>query len=142
MLQTDELRSLRVLHGALCMGCILFLAVLIYLKSTNGTIGDTDLELLVLPGIGSLALLPVSFLLFRKQIAQLQVPTTQPFNALRAALIVHWALIEGACLFNAAIFLATGSWIAFGAAVLALVVLASRAPTETRTVQWLTGDGR
>lgn len=138
MQHTNEQRSLQILHGALCMGCVLFLAVLLYLNSTNGPAVKDDLRVLEYVGLASLMLVPLSFVLFHKRLAHLRTAAA-PFSTLRAALIVHWALIEGTCFFNAVVFLVTGSWVAFGAAVLALVILASRAPTQSRVVAWLTG---
>lgn len=141
MQHTDELRALRLLHGAPCMGCIMFILVLIYLDRTNGPSGDREPGVLVVAGLSSLLLIPVSFMVFRGRIGQLQQGSAEPFNALRAALIIHWALIEAAFFFNAVVFLVSGSWFVLGASALALAVLASRAPTEARIIDWISGQG-
>lgn len=139
MAQPDDQRSLKVLHGALCVGCLMFLLVLIYLDRMNGPTGNADLKILAVPGLATLILIPLSFFIFRKRIQQPRSAVAiSPIAELRAALIIHWALIGSACFANAVLFLLTGSWIAYAAAWIALVILISRAPTERRIDTWIT----
>jgi hypothetical protein len=129
-------RSLRTQHFALCMGCALFLIVAWYL----GPLGPAVPEVLGWAGIAALLLVGLAFLLFRKGVARIPLASGDGLAELRAALILHWALIESVCFFNAVIFLLNGAWMGLGAALFALLVLILRVPTDARIDAWLTGS--
>ncbi len=141
MLREEDRRALKVLHGALCIGCVSFLLVLVFLNNSNGAALDPAPTILVPLGLGSLLLIVPSFLLFHRRMERMR-SMPEPIAALRASLIMHWALIESTCFVNAVMFLLTGSWLAFGAAVFAVGVLVLRMPTDPRVDTWLTGVRR
>ena len=136
----EELRQLRIIHLSLCIGCLLLLVVLGFL-SVQGQVPSAPewAPALHLLGPVSLGLLVVSFALFRKKFILLGT-TPSPAGDLRAALILHWALIELPCLLNALIFHLTGSLAALGCAGLALMVLVLRHPSPARVQRWSTGQ--
>lgn len=137
----EDRRSLKVLHGALCMGCALFLLVLVFLGNMNSPALDPAPALLTPIGLASLLFIGLSFLMFSTRITRMHTTFTHdPFTRLRADLILHWAMIEASCFANAVIFLLNGSWLVCGAALFALAVLAVRRPTDSRVDGWLTGS--
>ena len=60
---------------------------------------------------------------------------------MRAALIVHWALIEGICMLNGIFYFLSGSLLNLGIAIAAMVVLIAREPTRNRLDKWMLGIG-
>lgn len=140
MIGEEDRHTLKALHRALCMGCVLFLLVLAFLNHTNGAEMNPAPTFLVPFGLSSLLLLVPAFVLFNQRLARMraEVPN-EPFATLRAALIIHWALIEVSCFVTGVVFLLTGSWLVFCAALFAVATLAARAPTATRVAFWLTG---
>lgn len=90
----------------------------------------------------SLILMPIPHILLSEKVGILQRGSVEASNTLRAALIIHWVLIEAAFLSNAVVFLITGSWSVFGASVLAMAVLASHPPTGPGSMNWISGGGR
>lgn len=146
MTTTDPLefrRSLTILHGALCLGCAMFMGVVVFLWS-EGTVPMAEGELELLPNVGlaaALVLPTLAIVLFRQRVRAL--PLGAPFpelsNGVRAACILHWALIESALLLNLVIFMLTAKLPAGGLAVVLLLLLFLRAPSEKRIQRWLTG---
>ncbi len=146
MTTTDPIefrRSLTILHGALCLGCAMFMGVLAFLWS-EGTIPMGQGEIAFLPNVGLAAavVLPtLAIVLFRQRIRAL--PLGAPFpelsNGVRAACILHWALIESALFFNLVIFMLSAMLPAAGLALVLLLLLILRAPSEKRIQRWLTG---
>ncbi|MBL0035146.1 MAG: hypothetical protein IPP26_05110 [Flavobacteriales bacterium] len=146
MTTTDPIefrRSLTILHGALCLGCAVFMGALAFLWS-EGTIPMGQGELAFLPNVGLAAavVLPtLAILLFRQRIRALPVgaPFSELATGIRAACILHWALIEGALFVNLVVFMLTAMLPAAGLAVVLLLLLILRAPSEKRIQRWLTG---
>ncbi|MCC7502424.1 MAG: hypothetical protein IT229_07830 [Flavobacteriales bacterium] len=146
MTPTDPIefrRSLTILHGALCLGCAMFMGVVTFLWS-EGTVpmGQGDLSVLSNVGLAAAVLLPtLAIVLFRQRIRAL--PLGAPFpelsNGVRAACILHWALIESALFFNLVIFMLSAMLPAAGLALVLLLLLILRAPSEKRIQRWLTG---
>ncbi|MBK8615127.1 MAG: hypothetical protein IPN85_17080 [Flavobacteriales bacterium] len=145
MTTTDPIefrRSLTILHGALCLGCAVFMGALAFLWS-EGTIPMGQGELAFLPNVGLAAavVLPtLAILLFRQRIRALPwAPFPELSTGVRAACILHWALIESALFFNLVIFMLSAMLPAAGLALVLLLLLILRAPSEKRIQRWLTG---
>jgi hypothetical protein len=142
MQQHSDRHSLRILHLALCAGCAFFLLVIVWVDSQQGPQGDTELSRpMSVMGYAALGLVPIALLLFRKRVARIPgTITADPLHDLRAALILHWALIEAACFFNGIVFMLSGSWAAYTCACIVLAVLLTRMPTDRRIDHWLMGQ--
>lgn len=135
----SELRSLRLVHLALSAGCLFFLVV----AHLMGPLEGTEQELKELPrlvGFASLALVPAAFAVFHHQIRKgpFDLQRMEHFGQLRAALIVHWALLEMPCILNTVLLLLTGALEHAMLAAGCLAVLALRAPTASRLLRWAT----
>jgi hypothetical protein len=135
MITDPEIRHLRVLHLALVMGCVGFLGVAHYAGPVVAGDPSFPSEPFQIIGVVSLGLIAVSFTLFKSRVRQGFVGIAP----LRSALIVHWALIELPCMLNLVFYLLTGSLLHAGAAIIALAILAFRAPTTDRLHGWSTG---
>lgn len=146
MTPTDPIefrRSLTILHGALCLGCAMFMGVVAFLWS-EGTVpmGQGGLAVLSNVGLAAAVVLPtLAIVLFRQRIRALPLGTPFPelSNGVRAACILHWALIESALFFNLVIFMLSAMLPAAGLALVLLLLLILRAPSEKRIQRWLTG---
>ncbi len=137
-------RSLTVLHMALCMGCALFLGVTAYLWSDGAVpmMKGEAMPALSILGMVSAAVIPVlAMVLFRQKIRSLPVgaPFAEQASAVRAATIMHWALIEGALFFNVVVFMLQADTLHWGIGVALLMLLVLRAPSERRMQGWLNG---
>lgn len=139
-----DLRALRILHFSLVAGSIAFLAVFILARTQPDAEDLPDLEAIFqLVGALSMTGIGVAFMMFKRLLQQGSASTisTDRFAAVRAALIVHWALIEGICMLNGIFYFLSGSLLNLGIAIAAMVVLIARAPTRNRLDKWMLGIG-
>jgi hypothetical protein len=136
-------RQLFLIHRALCVGCALFLGMMLVLYAV-GTVPlspglPMELQWLGL-GVAAVAV-PIAFAVFRS----LLVKVSEEFNAetvvqrVRSACIVHWALIESAVFLNLVLFLLSATWANLAVGVLALGVLFMRAPKSEAYQRWMGG---
>lgn len=141
MVSQADLKSLRILHGALVLGCAFAFIVPVFLLPSTHPSLPVFSGTYEIPGAIALVLLPVSFALFNRSIRSVpaQMGRAQ-HDALKAALIMHWAVIEAAALINAVFCLLEGGMANYFAGAIAVVVLALRAPTRKRTDQWCMGN--
>lgn len=139
---TDR-NTLLTLHRALCAGCGLFALVTLgmYFTGTVPLHPDLPAELQWIGLLLGGALVPVAFAVLRS----LLVRVGEDFEVgalgrrVRAAGIMHWAVLEGGVLINLVLFLLTGSWVSFATALAILLVMVLRAPKEELYARWLTG---
>lgn len=139
-----NLRALRILHFSLVAGSIAFLAVFTLARREPDAEDLPDLEATFqLVGALSMAGVGVAFMMFKRLLQQGSASTISMdrFAAVRAALIVHWALIEGICMLNGIFHFLSGSLLNLGIAIAAMVVLIARAPTRNRLDKWMLGIG-
>ncbi len=141
MINDTDLRGLRVLHAALVIGCVLALVVAGVASPAPHVDGPWFSGQFEVIGAGALALIPVSFVLFNRSLVGVRANTGKAQqDALRAALIVHWALIEAPALINAGLCfveVSKGNLLAGGVAV---AVLVSRMPSRSRVDGWCLGS--
>ena len=141
MIPETDLKSLRVLHGALVLGCAFAFIVPAFVLPVTHPGLPLFTGTYEMPGVVALALLPLAFVLFNRSIADVRTKTGKAqHEALRAALIMHWAVIEAAALINAAFCFLEGGTANYFAGAIAVVALAIRAPTRTRVDQWCIGN--
>lgn len=141
MINDTDLKGLRVLHGALVIGCVLALVMPVMVSPSPRIDQPWYTGQFELLGTAGLALIPISFLLFQRALTGVRASTGQAQGtALRATLIVHWALIEGPALFNAAfLFVEPGKGNLLAGAI-SVVVLAARMPNRSRVDRWCLGN--
>jgi len=136
----SEQRSLAIIHIALVMGCLMFLVVAWNLGPLDAT--DRELsDIFLVLGAAALGLVPISFLVFRLKLREGPFMLEEPkgFGKLRAALIVHYALIEVPCMLNIVLLLITGSMVHAWLALACMAILVLRAPTAAMVQAWATG---
>ncbi|MBL7962728.1 MAG: hypothetical protein JNM31_02685 [Flavobacteriales bacterium] len=137
-----DVRSLRILHLALCAGCALFLAVLQVLRF-QGVLPMAAGELEVLGFAAPLLLMGAPLVIWNFSRMVPRIPThaagTPRTLALRTALVLQWAALEAIVIFNAMAYLLTARWSTYLAAVAALAILVWRAPKEAKVELWLNG---
>lgn len=139
-----DLRTLRILHFGLVAGSIALLAVFTLVRTQPAAKDLPDLEATFqLVGALSMAGVGVAFMMFKRLLQQASASnsSTDRLAAVRAALIVHWAMIEGICMLNGIFYFLSGSLLNLGIAIAAMVVLIARAPTRNRLDKWMLGIG-
>jgi hypothetical protein len=147
MMTTDQeefRRSLTILHLALCLGCAAFLGVTAYLwgKAVTPLFSSGTIPWLSELGVATAVILPtIAVILFRRRIRSVVEAGggTDPLMPIRAACVMHWAVIESALLFNLVIFMLQAQPLHWGIAAALLVLMVLRAPTERRLQRWTTG---
>lgn len=139
--QESERRSLTIIHLALVMGCIMFFGVAWSMGPLDNTAPELA-DVFSIVGTAALMLVPVSFAVLRRKLREGHAYFHDPSGRarLRAALILHYALIEVPCMLNIVLLLMTGGMLHAWLALACLAVLALRAPTSTRIQAW-TGIG-
>lgn len=136
---TGTLRGLQIIHRAMLLGQVIFLAIAMFLKLTDSFPADLhelDKTLQVVAIVLCLGGFFIGSSLFKRKIQQ-AVDTyppdiTQKAAAYRSASIVQWALLEGPSLFCIVCFLLVGNY-AFAALAIALMLLfALTAPVKLK----------
>jgi hypothetical protein len=107
-------QTLSILHGALTMGQVIFLMLLVYLH-TSGNAQPADamfatLLMYLVPAVALLAFSAGSFL-YRTRINALKSLTSlsEKLNSYRAVMIIRLAVWEGASMFSLVAYFLTGS---------------------------------
>jgi hypothetical protein len=126
---TGTLKGLQIIHRAMLIGQVMFLAIAIFLKLTDSFPSDLhelDKTLQVVAIVLCLGGFFIGSSLFKKKI-QHAVDTYPPdikekAVAYRSACIVQWALLEGPSLFCIICFLLVGNY-AFAALAISLMLL-------------------
>lgn len=83
----------------------------------------------------------LAMVLFRQRIRNASpggAPQAQDMHV-RAACVLHWALIEAALFFNLVVFMLHADTMHWGIAAALLCLMVLRAPTERRMQRWTTG---
>ncbi|MEP6673575.1 MAG: hypothetical protein ABJA78_00405 [Ferruginibacter sp.] len=139
----NQLKRLQIIFKALLTGQILFFAVAIFIKYKK-LMPDSDEQL---NKILQIAILVISFVcvasgikIFNKKIQQLKdsnLPVGEKFKEYQSAVIVKWAMTEGACIIAIAGYLLTGNYAFLALAVVLLFIFSGYNPVKSRIVQQL-----
>ncbi|MBX2846670.1 MAG: hypothetical protein KTR13_10705 [Saprospiraceae bacterium] len=142
---TSNLRSLSVIHAALCMGVIIFLSV-IYFGLKPEKLEPTNTIFLILGGMLVLTGISASLIFYRSLLSKLNEADSigAKFTTYRSASIIRYALLEGPTLVNSVFFLLTGNPIHLYIALAGVAILFLSRPTLQQFVNdaRLTGDER
>ncbi len=142
-------RSNRIIHGALVIGSLLFAMVSIFLLSreegTPATQEGLDVFVFILP-LFVLGIIMAHFIMFKKLLlkAKNMEVLTKKTLYYRSALIVSWALLNGATLFAITIYLVENDLMYLAIGVVPWVILLRNFPSLDRAIKELelTGDER
>ena len=130
---------LKIMHGAMLIGQLLFIAVLFYLvysKKITAPLTDQDRIFQVI----AIAFAAIAFFagtsLFKKKITTLREgfnsTAKEKFEKYRSACIVQWALLEGAVLFCGICFFLTGNYAFLALAAVLILLFAMQVPNKTK----------
>ncbi len=106
----SQFKALKIIHGALCAGVVIILAVFRFLVKNDTTPSSTDTQLFQIIGavIGFIGVLTSRFMFFtRTRIAMGNPSLTEKISIYRGALILQLALLEGPAIINAVFYFIT-----------------------------------
>lgn len=142
------LRTLRILHLALCAGVVIFGAAVIAMKqsgSVQPVFRDEEPVLLAVAGAVVMSATAASVLLFRRRLDAIRSMATldRKLAAYQTAQVIRWALAEGPAMLVIVLMLLTSSPLFIAFAALPLVYLfGSRPPASveqacgTMNISW------
>lgn len=136
---TSQFKTLQILHAALCVGPAIFLG-LAFFVNTNQLVWFPNAEkgsTINFIGIGfAIFGVLLSTLLYRSLLSKIDtsLPLSKKFPKYTSAFIVRCALLEGAALFNTAVFMVTGCLINAIISALLMVLLISLRPERQKLV--------
>lgn len=137
-----NLMVMRIIFGALLMGCLSFLGVALFLRMQQGKlfVGNFwafDEPLVwIATGVGSLLIVLHWFVPTLAARAGFAAQTDQPKDELQLPrlyqtwFIIGQAMLEGAAFFGLVVFFLLGSGITLGIAILCILLMALRFPTQ------------
>lgn len=114
-LNSNDLKSINILHKAFLIGQLLFLVIafcLVYFKLFQPSEHQLEKPLQLIAVIFSIGGFIVGNRIFKKRLddIKMQDNTQAKFEIYRGACITQWALIEAPCLFNIISFMLTGDY--------------------------------
>jgi hypothetical protein len=139
--QKPYFTTLRILHAAMLLGMIVFFLIIRFALLTSDIIDNamvTDTFLLYIPpiiiGVGILA----GWMLFKNQLKQSEDKIlTLKLMDYRAALIIRWALLEGAVLIALVLFLIYADRYFMGVALVGMAAFTFLRPDPRKAVTHL-----
>jgi hypothetical protein len=139
--QKPYFTSLRIIHAALLLGMIVFFLIIRFVLLTSDIIDKstvTDIFLLYIPPILLAVAILAGWLLFKSQLKQSEGKIlTLKLMDYRAALIVRWALLEGAVLFSLIMFLIYADRYFMGVALVGMAAFTFLRPDPRKAVTHL-----
>ncbi|MAY83800.1 MAG: hypothetical protein CMP59_06655 [Flavobacteriales bacterium] len=141
----EYLRGLSIVHAALLFGQIIFLALMLFINSTQ--IVDNSLEdlneifLILVPLVAIAGILGGKFLTQNKlESIKAKSDLNEKLDLYRGALIVKLALLEGPSFFGIICYYLTGDYIYAGIAALIIIIFFTYRPTKESIVKDLELD--
>lgn len=128
-----QFKSMKILHGALCVGVIIILAIMRFLVKEEATTPTLDISIFQIIGaaIGFVGVLGSRMLFFIKTKTALSQPAlTDKINIYRTALIIQMAILEGAAILNAVFYFITKNDLHFFIALGLLLFMIFGRPTR------------
>lgn len=143
MNQKLPFKQLVILHAALMMGPLSFVAIVFFIHSDPFIFGfDLSNPLPIVAIAFSSSALFLSRFLFTKMISSFdtQASASDRFEVYRRASIVSWALVEGSALFNCIVAMLTGSSLFLIISVFLIAYLFYLKPSKSKAVEILGTD--
>ena len=127
-----RMRSIKIIHGSLMAGVILFLLVTAWVHRVTEPGAVVGGPLLTVVGLGILAagLLGLRFLPGPDPVPAPGQATDQSWMTSQARLIVRWAVVEGGCLVNAVLWYLSRDRVSLLAAIAGLAILFALRPSR------------
>ncbi|EHQ27272.1 hypothetical protein [Mucilaginibacter paludis] len=136
--QPPSFKVIRIIHIALCTGSTLFLVVASSIKPgpVHTAIEPGDIPLLYVAVALAAMMAFVSGFLYHKKLAEINfsAPVSNRLTQYMSACIMRYAPLEGAALFNTAVWLLTGNLIAAMVAVAVILYLISARPVKSKII--------
>ncbi|RYY70012.1 MAG: hypothetical protein EOO13_07915 [Chitinophagaceae bacterium] len=137
-------RSLTVLHFSLLVGQVMFAAIAYY-TVYSGSMGKMDLgknetAILIAVATFALAMIVLSFSMYKKKIALLKdnnQPVKEKLMAYRAANLIRWAMMEAPVLLAIVLYMLTGDYNYMIIAGAILILFAITRPTVSKAASEL-----
>jgi hypothetical protein len=146
-LNSNDLRSINILHKAFLIGQLLFVAIafcLVYFKLFQPSEHQLEKPLQFIAVIFSIGGFISGNRIFKKRLDQTkrQDNVRAKFEIYRGACITQWALIETPCLFNIVSFMLTGDYTFLYLAGALILTFVKLSPSKTKLVYdlQLTGE--
>lgn len=134
----QHVRTLSIIHAALCVGVTLAAAVMYYLQSQNSNPsfndGADDIFMFIGPFILFTSIV-ASIFLYKTNLKKIKAEPgdfIQKLNQHKAASIIRYALVEGGALAVLVLFFISGATHLFLLSILQLIFLLSLKPSETK----------
>jgi len=124
-------KTTRIIHLALLAGQVLFAAVVFFLTRSTAISTDTNNPLFVVAPLLAMAAVVASIFLYKQQLALAtqQQTLNSKLAQYQTALIIRWALLESASLFNIVCYFVTGNFALLLIAFLIIAYFISIRPT-------------
>lgn len=139
MNKTNGLSGLIIIHKAMLIGQLIFLAICFYLVYTKsaptGDMEDLDKILQVIAVVISVGGFLIGTSLFKKKLLQarsIEAGNAQKFDMYRAASIIQWAFIEGPSIFCIIGFFLTGNYAFMALAATLMLLFTMMVPSKTK----------
>lgn len=142
-----RVRTMRIIAVALPAGAVMMASLMIYLRSTRNAAPDPDLPILSLAACGLFVVqVALSFIvprMIRRATLRSLAGTTassSPENLVgvyQTCTIIALALLEGAVMFAAVVYLIEGRFWAIAPIVFGIALMAMHLPTEAGVIRWL-----
>ncbi len=126
-----------IIWAALIMGMLFFSAISIFLV-TSGVMNVNQIEqfatlIYIVPSLAIICVF-AGFFVFKQKLEAIREKTDviTKIAEYRAALIIRWALLEGAAFFSIVSYLLTGNYILLGIAVVIIIIFILIMPSRVR----------
>ncbi len=126
-----------IIWVALIMGMLFFAAISVFLVTSGGVkINQIEQFTTLIYIVPSFAIMSVfaGFFMFKKKLTAIREKTDviTKISEYHAALIIRWALLEGAAFFSIVSYLLTGNYILLGIAVVIITIFILIMPSRVR----------
>lgn len=129
----SQFKALKIIHGALCVGVVIILAVFRFLVKNDNTSSTTDMQLFQIIGavIGFIGVLTSRLMFFTRTRTAMGNPSlAEKITIYRGALILQLALLEGPAIINAVFYFITKNDLHFFIALGLLLFMVFARPTR------------
>ena len=140
MKKTGVFATFKIIHSAMLIGQVLFIAILVYLAyHKTFAQGFTSLDKIL--QIIAIAFAATAFFwginIFKKRLLLIRESRAgnvkEMFDKYRQASIIQWAMLEGASLFCGISFFCTGNYAFLALAAVLIILFALQAPIKSKT---------
>lgn len=140
MKKTGDFAALKIVHTAMLVGQVLFIAILFFMaysKRITPLVPELDKPLQIIAVLLSAAGFFFGTNIFKKKLLAIRdegadTAVAEKFTKYRAACIVQWAMIEGPCLFCCICFFVVGNYSSLALAIVLVLLFGLLAPVKIK----------